>query len=1073
MSIFKKKLVPIIAVTCAFICFTVLGFVLMNKPEPTLVSAESAPTTYYVEDIGNRQLGVYGNKMTVLASDKLDTSLASGTYTVKASTSATDNKYAGNYYLTSDKGTNANDEGIHFFIAKNDANGIMSFRTVWQGAKINAMGRQGTTNYVGQNPSVTSGGYSFEISSTGVKIIALKGASTSDVPSQVEIDSLNYNDGVQLGVNGEKDDLVVTYGAVETTTGNDFYIKVERIIGTVKTEILNQVVSSTQTVIKNASWNGFHLLAEAGYPLVIGGVNKPINAKLSTASNQTISEVKKVGTKLSEIDLPEGYSFVDDSKEVVAGVGAYAIYTNYYEIKSTASALITGEQTVTNLEDKVNIVNGIRNVHIAYHLGHPAGGYVWNKADASYVTSTSTRYYAAHDTVADDGDIVTGISANDAPGYVANQQESALTNVNNVQTNLNVYDGNISLWASHNTLKTDTGLITEGTVGSSINVAAASINDVIKYRLTVVEGVEYHFNHGSKNFHYPQINNSLGGYSVKLDTANNKVYIGKVAVSGDSKVMDYTGYNGVNGGVIDDVSGDVIITFGVYDTVYNGTDTKGIIFKIEKTDGTSVYENVYIDTAPSTTFASNGNTYFITAINSAYNTKQDAVLAVAGIDAPLFAESEVVKSSATAYVDATLGTVTNLEEGLAFKDTNVVIKEGTNTYEGTKKYYDGKTYDVLIELTAEKADTMTVKLMSQDGTTALDTVELNQYNKTFTLPAQTTGGKIFIGWIYDGKLYNENDVVTYSNTIDEMVFTLAQIDFKIDDLGASVRYAVDENNYGGLRFKLIINMSEYNLYKTYIEGYVENENSGINSVIAPVDTYFDANGMLDSAKAVAKTLDISVSAGVAEDLTYVPFAITDIKYTNFARQFGASAYFTVTYADNETRTITTAFNSNHVKSIYEVAKNILDRHYLDLTAGEGVGIVSEGNATFLSKYVNQVADVVVTENAEADTDEGKITVNKNESGAYDAPYTIEQDSVTANNDGSYDVTLKIDLGENNGFDDDGTLAVLTSGKYVVPTIVTVGDVSYEMTNDNANKVSYVSSSYENGVVTLTIKYRLG
>ena len=419
MSIFKKRLVPLIAVICAFICFTVLGLTLMLKPEQTFAeTTATTPTVTNVEDtIHNFQVAVNGKAGIKITESNVNTDLniGSGAFTGRVSTTSTDNKYAGNFYITTEIGSAPKGQETRVVFGVNNIDGVLSFRTVYKGANINAIGRGNGDTYWHSSAGGV-GGYNFAISSTGVTLIALSGGSSSAVTANTTITTFTYDNNVTLSAENGGDDLLVTYGAVEvkedvegtpTTVGNNFYIKIDKIENGVSTTILDKFTTpyySTQTVVNKPNKDFMHATTAYGTPLVIGGVEKPIMADLSSADDVTIDGEKTVGTAISEIALPQGYTYVDGTKTVAKGWNEFDVVAgSYYEKQFIKSAYILGAgETVKNVETSTAMGysrNKSGGSHTIYNLGFnkqftPSGQqysiYVSNMRaeDSSYSKST-------------------------------------------------------------------------------------------------------------------------------------------------------------------------------------------------------------------------------------------------------------------------------------------------------------------------------------------------------------------------------------------------------------------------------------------------------------------------------------------------------------------------------------------------------------------------------------------------------------------------------------------------------------------------------------------------------------
>jgi len=157
MSIFKKRLVPLIAVICAFICFTVLGLTLSVKPEQTFADTATTPTVTNVEDYYENNVAMYagvcagGGNILKLGTSTVDIEMvtSNGNYKGYVSTkTATEdtahnskNTYAGNLSVLTYSGANTSaTPETTFGIYEDNADNVIAFRTVYMGKNITVKG---------------------------------------------------------------------------------------------------------------------------------------------------------------------------------------------------------------------------------------------------------------------------------------------------------------------------------------------------------------------------------------------------------------------------------------------------------------------------------------------------------------------------------------------------------------------------------------------------------------------------------------------------------------------------------------------------------------------------------------------------------------------------------------------------------------------------------------------------------------------------------------------------------------------------------------------------------------------
>ena len=225
------------------------------------------------------------------------------------------------------------------------------------------------------------------------------------------------------------------------------------------------------------------------------------------------------------------------------------------------------------------------------------------------------------------------------------------------------------------------------------------------------------------------------------------------------------------------------------------------------------------------------------------------------------------------------------------------------SYLGEKKTYAVNVYDYVVTL--------------KDG--EAETKQYLESTETVSFAAGAQSDKIFIGYANGDKLYGVNS--EYMPT-EDIIFNATYIDFAMHQ-GASVRKQTDEKNQYGMRFLAGINTQDLNDYGSFIT------ETGV--LILPEDLRAGKEITLDNFSAENKEILKIANEGnkFAQNVEVDKFenygvytgVITSILPANINRKFSARGYAVITYSDNTTAIIYTAFNKdNHSRSAYEVAK---------------------------------------------------------------------------------------------------------------------------------------------------------
>ena len=187
---------------------------------------------------------------------------------------------------------------------------------------------------------------------------------------------------------------------------------------------------------------------------------------------------------------------------------------------------------------------------------------------------------------------------------------------------------------------------------------------------------------------------------------------------------------------------------------------------------------------------------------------------------------------------------------------------------------------------------------------------------TLVLPTGKSSGKTFIGWAYDGKLYQAG--AEFGAVMGSITFTAVELDFSMED-GAAIRIAsVAEQS--GIRFTSLIKESEYNA----LLGQYGITNIAYGTLIMPYDYLEDSKvPNLDEFDTEAyEILKIASTKNETKD-GYIIFrgAMKNLYEENYGRLFAGRAYMEITFEGGAVWTIYTPFNyEDNVRSIRYVAQ---------------------------------------------------------------------------------------------------------------------------------------------------------
>ena len=212
--------------------------------------------------------------------------------------------------------------------------------------------------------------------------------------------------------------------------------------------------------------------------------------------------------------------------------------------------------------------------------------------------------------------------------------------------------------------------------------------------------------------------------------------------------------------------------------------------------------------------------------------------------------------------------------------------------------------------TITEAGNVTVTYVSSGGT---HTVRAKR-EQVYTL-ATGKSTKMFIGWAYDGVLYQPGD--EFGKLTGNITFTAVELDFTMED-GAAIRLA-GSADYSGIRFTSAINEAELNA----LLGQYGITNIAYGTLIIPYD--YLAVGQKPNLDNFTPNEDIlkidSTKSETKDGYVIIRGAMQKIYEENYGRLFAGRAYMEITFEGGETIVLYTPFDyEDNVRSIRMVAK---------------------------------------------------------------------------------------------------------------------------------------------------------
>lgn len=795
-----------------------------------------------------------------------------------------------------------------------------------------------------------------------------------------------------------------------STTVSETYGKGEDIANVVAPA--GYTITSTGTLAKdknvlNASYSGSYY----GQPYQTDTATVIVN---TVNYDCTVEGTYAYGTAISELALPEGYAFNTTATRLTK-IGRQELAGTYTTEGKTYNVTISVNVTrkVTNIEDLVDEYSDI------YVKGDQLGEMqeVWNQGEktvqitSKYSTTYNVSTKATDEVTEYNGNIVS--YSDDSIGYwLMNTDENSVTSV-------------ITQWPSSDTTKTNEQLtfrmrgsrFTEESIGGMLFDSARNGDG---YYVVL----------------RPSMNQLLFRYrtAVKALASPDTVYINKTEVLEDIAAGD-----------------PVKFTFGVT-TDDQGTldtaDDKDILYfavsPINKDTGEikATKEFTYTIDSSNVYYASETERY--TALVYGRPDAVTATVAFEGVERPIFENGYDTTAEEGTYKEGAQLSTVALPSNYTWKNGNEVLKGDEDTYEATYALtYYGKSVSlpVLVRVNVQVIR-HTAVFQRADGTEISRTAY--EENTTVELPTATlsAGKTVALGWLKGEDLYPvgyEYEVGTLSAS-EEAVYTLVEIDFAMAD-GAGVRL-VKNGEYGGLRY--IVQSSD-------IDEWFEKYATGIYGLLVPYETEYYDNGFTEEALTKAKAL----SNRYTDETDYAgyqlySFAMTDILYSNYNRQFVGGAYITVSFADGTTGKIFTPFaESKNVRSIYDVALKAYADHLAKMNeqtaAGNTpVGLYGTDGVAMLKDYIFDVVDITI------DMTTGAVTLSDGVNGLLEAlPYTVAPTTATLKGGSASVYVFELTVSDMPEVEDETRIPVLVriynNGEYVgtARAVTPVGEVNGE------------------------------
>ncbi len=208
-----------------------------------------------------------------------------------------------------------------------------------------------------------------------------------------------------------------------------------------------------------------------------------------------------------------------------------------------------------------------------------------------------------------------------------------------------------------------------------------------------------------------------------------------------------------------------------------------------------------------------------------------------------------------------------------------------------------------------------------------------------TLPTFTKANNTFIGFNIGGKLYAGGDNYKNANASGDVTFTAIYVD--ADDFTMQYGASLRTKDSAGIRYTSVVSVDLLNaLGNNYTMGTIL-ANTNITKDIPTLD--------LDSTSSVPEAVIVNHAfneSRIKDGYHYNRAALIGIPSTASAYTivFAARGFITVTYADNTTMTLYTAYDANeNNRSIYQVAKNLTANGNSSVVTEHIIALVENGS----------------------------------------------------------------------------------------------------------------------------------
>lgn len=655
------------------------------------------------------------------------------------------------------------------------------------------------------------------------------------------------------------DDIIITFGGYNAEDDSATYLYF-KVYNETKNIVAIETLETNKKV--DTSSNGFALIVRrkrevSARPFTIAGVDAPILSNEDFQYNTDIDGFYEAGAELSEIDLPNGLSFKDDTQKLVNGKNVVNVNYTYsvgddeytidnYHGKPFTATILALDINVTNVED---IINSTDDVYFA-QTGVPSGiSNDYNKINTSgnfsygvYTKATDEKTDLKYDAN------TSAVNNNALYGHDYEYTiENKIVSAKDLNVSANDYDGNLSFISSSNTMGVWLG-------------KQDNSDTIVSLRMKVEQGRRVRFLIRAEA-QYSAITNAAKGYGIYFNSTNGAItlYVGgsstiikeiskdntlaklKARYPGDSKISGLSN--------IFEANDSLIFTYGAIGTVVDDEVTATYVYYSvvnETLGGYKIIEEVFDVTA----YENGSGTHTGVVLKSPdgpwYMGSRKAV-SIGGVNEPLITDYSYVVDGSAFKAEQPVSAISSLlKAGYTIKDLNAVLVEGTNEIP--------VTYSV----------------------------------------------------DYYGNQVTKDAVVTVENVKTNLTFEV--------NIDVGVRLENNENGYGGIRYSMDIEYAEF------ANQTADAKDVKVYGMFMPTDAFDGALKMDTVGKdgtLTPSTTEIPADSFKIEDgILNIKFAITDINYYNYNRKFTGRAAIVVTNQDDTTEILYTESIS---VSAYDIA----------------------------------------------------------------------------------------------------------------------------------------------------------